>query len=243
MLATSLAIFVALLCIGTVVASSNCTAVRSEAMGIASEAAQGFEASSVLRFDDRDYFRKNLLWSGKKTGLSLHLYEASEEKGVQISPVRGNDGNIEVTVTIPKGLSESESKAMVSKMSASFIDQHSSNHCITKNVDTYIHGKELFQNYDYDPKFPGWFGCFLCASSLGIAIPIVLNLAIGEGFSYWCQKQGGDETDCDTMAISVVLALEMPIVFIGGLTIDKICFQGRDCTPSSKATEAPKQLF
>ena len=42
----SLAIFVALLCFGTVVASSNCTAVRSEAMGIASRAAQGFEASA-----------------------------------------------------------------------------------------------------------------------------------------------------------------------------------------------------
>ena len=238
----SLAIFVALLCFGTVVASSNCTAVRSEAMGIASRAAQGFEASSVLRFDARDYFRKNLLWSGKKTGLSLHLYEASEEKGVQISPVRGSDG-IEVTVTIPKGLSESESKAMVSKMSASFTDQHSSNQCITENVDTYIHGKDLFQNYDYDPKFPGWFGCFLCASSLGLAIPIVLNLAIGEGFSYWCQKQGGDETDCDTLAIDVVMALELPIVFISGITILEICFEGRDCTPSSKATEAPKQLF
>ena len=53
------------------------------------------------------------------------------------------------------------------------------------------------------------------------------------------EAQGGTEDYCENASLAVVLAMEMPIIFVGGAVVYEVCFMDRDCTPSSSSIEAP----
>lgn len=219
---------VLILCVyaGVSFATGNCTAVRNEAKALAMETSP-FDASSLIHFDNHERTDRHLMWSGKRGKVAMMLFESVEETGIQISPVQNANGqNMEVYVTIPAGVGADEAEILTSKMTAFFNDDHdtSREHCVSANVDSFMKSRmeSVLKDYTYDPKFPGWFGCFLCAATLGITVPIVMNVAIGEAFSVWCQNQGGSETDCDEASIYVVMALTPVIIIVGGLAVAEV---------------------
>ena len=233
--------------------SANCSFIRAEALSVAlGNIADEIDVISYIKvIDDKSRLNKEKyheLWSGTRAdqGVTLRLLQTQsqeEEQAVQVVPVM-NDGQIDFSVILPAGmsLSDTEAKDLITKTSESF-SKVNAQQCISPAVAIYEKdNKELLSSYQYDPKFPGWFGCFLCATSLAFTVPVVMNLAIGEVFTIWCVKQGGSESDCEEKSMTVVLALEMPIIFIGGAIVYKECFASRDCTPSSSPVHVPELL-
>ena len=208
-----------------------------------------------------------LLWEGKREGLSLKLYEASSDdesvKGLSIQPTMTTIGTqrvAEVLITMRKGLPAAEAQQMVQSIATTFaslpsLDSADSSNIAAGQTQTCLpaSSKAFLQDQHavlapytayttaqtYDPKFPGWFGCFLCATTLGVTLPVVMNFAVAKVFDEWCEAQGGTEDYCENASLAVVLAMEMPIIFVGGAVVYEVCFMDRDCTPSSSSIEAP----
>ena len=140
--------FVILALLSAAVASSqnaSCTTVRSAAMATAQAAVlpEKFDASKMVHLDHVDRADRDLIWSGKREGLILNLYNSADEQGMQISPIMRDDKAIEVSVTMPKGVSALEAQAMASRMSDIFATENrASGQCVSANVASYTYSQK-----------------------------------------------------------------------------------------------------
>lgn len=226
--------------------ASNCTDVRKEVLTNAQRIAK-FSGDDMVKVGVSASDKRRHLWSGEHVGLKLHVYDDEEhEPAILLNPKLDHVTKVvTVDITIKRlPLGKEATDEMVQKSITSFsYHKQQAGLCVPLSVSEFSSSRALLSPHEYSKELGGVLWCTMCATTLGIAIPIVLNLIVGETFYYWCiNSSTNTEDQCNVLSMEVVLALEAPIVVIGGAIVMKECFvnPNHDCTPSMSGVIAPQ---
>ena len=252
MMSVSVAVLVFAIALVGAAANNNCTLVREsmlksafrevKMMGMDSAKLAGlvkFSPGSGGVEGRRD------VWRGAVKGMDIVVFDVDDDLAplIQVNPVAVENG-LRVEITI-KRYADVNIKELAGSMSKSLVKKQS-NVCASDQAMAYYGSSVALLNPLVEQREVGLQGvgyCIVCASVLGITLPIILNLMLGEGFTKWCiNNTDAGEAQCDDWSIMVVLAMEMPIVILGGVIVAELCF-GPDCTPSVQGTAQPKVLL
>lgn len=163
--------------------------------------------------------RQTLLWSGVRNLVNLRLFHAPSQanaSAIIIIPSANKKAGVNLDVTLRVGTNmDKEVAELTQKMQQMVpLEMESKDQCLPTHTSAAM---TFLKDSDFRK-------CVSCTIELGIVLPVVMNLLIGEGFYLWCtSKTDYGEEVCSELAVDVTLALELPIIFVGGVIILEKC--------------------
>jgi hypothetical protein len=220
----------------------NCSSARESSLNqienlILDSGLKPFSHTSLVRFGPSSSSPdRRLLWSGEvsRGKLSLQVFDAelaSDEAAMIVTPKSSDHVTLEIV--FQRGKDKFDSKVFEQEMDRVNARQpeQGSKKCVTElaraitsvgptpSVLTPFSSSKMQVGSNL-PK------CIACTATLGVLLPVVMNLIVGEGFYYWCLNNTAyGEEECADLSVDVTLACELPIIVAGGVIILQKCIE------------------
>ena len=213
----------------------TCTASDIESVLTEQLTALKLAADDLVVFHERKIEapeRAAKVWNGSKGKMNLSLYKQKDLRAPMEVYMSGEGSRLMVDVVVRTGGDgEKEQAHWREGIEQAWLKRNKENLCEMSLVSM-----AMTKKYN-DGANTDLLRCIACFSVLGLALPILYNLVLGYGFSAACQAKGYDETTCDEFSIDLVMALELPIIFVSALQVFERCVKKEDfCQNASTAS-------